>query len=261
MNSLLSSSFKVSSEISLIRTEFFVTLQTHTNTVPLTFLWHRFGGTDHKTFSFFYFSLSSNRAFFAFYLKSKNHHEKRAKQRTQTLCEHRIVECSRSWFSRSRRNCDSDRWWASCHHPRKWTCRTHWAHNLCLHLTWPSSQTYRCKCRVAHVLRFQDGKVRQDHVDGIVSEVVVGSGLEVTVREQQRRVKHETGDGGEKDTRATNTFFTNLSHACMWHAWEVQMWMCTRSVQKNVRAVQQASARTLHSRRTHCSRYYMCTKP
>ena len=34
-------------------------------------------------------------------------------------------------------------------------------------------------------LRFKDGKVRQDHVDGEVSEVVVGIGLSVTVQEQQ----------------------------------------------------------------------------
>ena len=88
-------------------------------------------------------------------------------------------------FSRSHRKCGSDRWWASCHHPQKWSCRTSWAHILCLHLIWPSSQTLRCKCGVAHVLRFQDGKVRQEHVDVGVSEVVVGSGLEVTGKEQQ----------------------------------------------------------------------------
>ena len=46
-------------------------------------------------------------------------------------------------------------------------------------------------------LRFQDGKVRQYHVDVGVSEVVVGSGLEVTVKEEQqrRRVNHEKGEG------------------------------------------------------------------
>ena len=52
-----------------------------------------------------------------------------------------------------------------------------------------SGQTSRCRCGVAHVLRFLDGKVRQDHVDGIVSEVVVGSGLEVTVQELQGWVR------------------------------------------------------------------------
>ena len=56
---------------------------------------------------------------------------------------------------------------------------------MCLHLIWPGSQTSRCKFGVAHVLRFQDGKVRQELVDVGVSEVVVGSGLEVTVQEQQ----------------------------------------------------------------------------
>ena len=45
----------------LFRTGFSVTLQTHTNTVPLTFLWHRPCSTDHKTF--FLFSLWSSNGF------------------------------------------------------------------------------------------------------------------------------------------------------------------------------------------------------
>ena len=63
---------------------------------------------------------------------------------------------------------------------------------------------------MAHVLRFLGReKVRQERVVGIVSEVVVGSGLEVTVREQERRVRHEKGEGEMErdDTHATNTFF------------------------------------------------------
>ena len=63
----------------------------------------------------------------------------------------------------------------------------------CLHLTWPGSQTSRCMCGVARVLRFEDGKARQERVDGIVSEVAVGSGLEATVKEQQGWVTHEKG--------------------------------------------------------------------
>ena len=41
---------------------------------------------------------------------------------------------------------------------------------------------------------FRTGKIRQDHVDGLVNEVVVGIGLEVDVREQQGWVNHEKGD-------------------------------------------------------------------
>ena len=54
-----------------------------------------------------------------------------------------------------------------------------------------------------------------------VSEVVVGSGLEVTVKEQQKRqeqgrVKHEKGDGEmENDVRMRQTPFTRLNHACV----------------------------------------------
>ena len=49
-------------------------------------------------------------------------------------------------------------------------------------------------------------------MDGIVSEVVVGIALEVTMQEQQRRVKHEKGEGEveNKDTHATNAFFMTL---------------------------------------------------
>ena len=71
----------------LFRTGFSVTLQTHTNTVPLTFLWHRFCSIDHRTFSFFSFSLSSNgfpiACFRCFLFEEQNHHEKRATQRIQ----------------------------------------------------------------------------------------------------------------------------------------------------------------------------------
>ena len=49
-----------------------------------------------------------------------------------------------------------------------------------------------------------------------VSEVVVRSGLEVTVQEQQRRVNHEKGEGEMErfDTCATN-LFRHFGHACM----------------------------------------------
>ena len=53
--------------------------------------------------------------------------------------------------------------------------------------------------RSALDLRFQVGKVRQEVVDVKISEVGVGSGLEITVKEQQGReeqgrVKHEKGE-------------------------------------------------------------------
>ena len=70
-------------------------------------------------------------------------------------------------------------------------------------------------CGVAHVLRFQDGKVRQE--DG--QERDVGIGLEVTVKEQQGRVKHEKGEGEVEryDTHATNTFFDDLEPCAYVH--------------------------------------------
>ena len=49
-------------------------------------------------------------------------------------------------------------------------------------------------------------KVRQDHVDGTVGEVAVGSGLEVTAKEQQAQVNHEKGQAEMErcDTCAKN---------------------------------------------------------
>ena len=66
--------------------------------------------------------------------------EKRAKQRIQTLVKHQTVQYSRVCFSRSQRFlCGLDRQWASCHHPRKYYCRTSWAHDLCGGRTWPGN--------------------------------------------------------------------------------------------------------------------------
>ena len=74
---------------------------------------------------------------------------------------------------------------------------------------------------MAHVLRFSDGKVRQDDVDVGVSEVVVGIVLEMTVQEQQRRVKHEKGEGEMEryDTCAMN-FFGDLEPCVYMHTHE-----------------------------------------
>ena len=63
-------------------------------------------------------------------------------------------------------------------------------------------------CGIARVLRFQDGKVRQEEGQEL--------DVEVSVQEQQSRMKHEKGEGETErdDTHATNTPFMTLSHAC-----------------------------------------------
>ena len=70
---------------------------------------------------------------------------------------------------------------------------------VCLHLIRPNSQTSRC---------FKDGKVRQDHVDVGISEVVVGICLEVPVREEQGWVNHQKRESEMErdDTCAMNLF-------------------------------------------------------
>ena len=52
----------------------------------------------------------------------------------------------------------------------------------------------------------------------VVSEVVVGSGLEVTVKEQQGLEKHESGEGAMEryDACATNTFFFMTLEPCVY---------------------------------------------
>ena len=96
-----------------------------------------------------------------------------------------------------------------------------WARNLC----WGRlDQIARLLVLVRSPLdqRFQVGKVRQDRVDRNVSEVVevvVGSGLEVTVKEQQEQglVKHEKGEGEMKeryDMRMRPTLETWAMHVC-----------------------------------------------
>ena len=103
---------------------------------------------------------------------------------------------------------------------------------MCLHLIWPDSQTSRCRCGVARVLRFQDGKGRRDHVDVGISEVVVGICLEVTVKEQQGRVNHEKGEGEmeRSKTHMCKHLFMHLSHESVRSLHRV----CVH--QKNVRA-------------------------
>ena len=69
-----------------------------------------------------------------------------------------------------------------------------------------------------HVLRFLDGKVRQDHVDGIVSEVVVGKWYR-----SDRQGKAKIGESREsemerKDTCANTSFHdTGVMRVCDTH--------------------------------------------
>ena len=60
-------------------------------------------------------------------------------------------------------------------------------------------------------------KVRQEVMDVKVDKVVVGSGLEVTVKEQQEqgRVKHEKGEGEKTERWRPCALQTPLSHACV----------------------------------------------
>ena len=120
-------------------------------------------------------------------VKSKSPQETLQNTDLKTLWEHQTVQCSRVLFSRSQR-CNSD------------LDELLWAHNLWRDRTWPSSKTSRCSCGVAHVLRFQDGKVWH----GCGQERDVGIGPEATVKNSK--------DG-----------------------WHMKVRLCTRPVQQNVR--------------------------
>ena len=109
------------------------------------------------------------------------------------------------FFSRS-----LDRQWASCHCPQKWSCRTPWAHILCWGRTWPDSQTSRPRAEMRMSCAFRTGEYGKN--------VWTGKSRE---RRQQKMGETWEGEGEieNKDTHATNIFFMNLSHTCMWHAW------------------------------------------
>ena len=112
---------------------------------------------------------------------------------------------------------------------------------------------------MARVLHFQDGKVRQVHVDVGVSEVVVGIGLEVTVHEQQGWMNHEKGEGEmERCDTCANTFLQTFE-SCVY---VTRMKMCEVRSERAVRRKMRATGECVYtSRRTHCCCYCMYTKP
>ena len=76
-------------------------------------------------------SLSSNRfpdaCLLCFLFQEQNHQWETCKTEDSNTVGTPIGWCSRSWFSRNRRYCGSDRWWAPCNRPQKRSCRTLWA--------------------------------------------------------------------------------------------------------------------------------------
>ena len=146
------------SEISFIKIEFSMSLKRMTpSTVPSTFfltstLLH---WSQNLLFPLF-LSVFSRFPVACDHLTNQNHHKKLAKQRSvHTSWLYWSVQYFPVWPLISQRCFPGlDRRWASCHHLQKWSCRTLWAHNLCGDWTWPSSQTLRCSCGDAHVLRF-----------------------------------------------------------------------------------------------------------
>ena len=172
-------------------------------------------------------TVSRLHAFFAFSLRNKITNEKRAKQRIQTLRKHRIVQCFSCDF---RKVVDIVVWIVSERRVIVHRCDLVELLGLitsCWRRTWPDSQQL-VLVRSTLDLRFQVGKILREVVDVKVSEVAVGSGLEVTVKEQQgrhkqRRVKHEKWEGESRETW----------HAHCRHPWA--MHVC--NTHKNVRSV------------------------
>ena len=87
------------------------------------------------------------------------------------------------------------------------------------------------------------GQVRHERVD-----VKVRNGLEVTVKEQQGWVKHETGESEMErcDTCAKNFIDRHLSPCVYVHTHE-DVWMCNRQMCNRKMCVQQVSVCTLHT--------------
>ena len=187
------------SEISSIRIEVSVSLKRMTpNTVPLTFLWHRFCSTDRKTFSFFSFVWQRSRlhAFFAFYPESKII--------MRTLRDRGFKHCGKTklfgvlvrGFTGSRRNRGPDRWWASCHHPRKARPRAECA--------WPALL----------------GRESSARSRGCQNQWSRSRDWSPSDRQGTARTGESWEGRLEKyDTCAMNLLRDTWSHACMWHAW------------------------------------------
>ena len=131
------------------------------------------------------------------------------------------------FFSRS-----LDRQWASCHCPQKWSCRTPWAHILCWGRTWSDSQSSRPRAEMRMPCAFRTGEYGKNVWTGKSRERVV-------VRRPQKM--GETWEGWRRDREQRHSCdkhlfsWTWVMRACDTHE-EVRMWLCTRYVQKNVRA-------------------------
>ena len=147
-------------------------------------------------------------------------------------------------------------------YPRQWSCRTPWAHNLCLHLIWSGSRTSRCRCGVAHLLHFS-GRESTARSCGCRSQQWGRS--RNWSRSDRAGTARKTGESWEEMERSrTHTqtpFLQTLEPWAMrvvWHAWRCADVRRQTVQQKNVRATGEC---LYTSRRTHCSCYYMRTKP
>ena len=136
--SLLSSSFQVSSEISNSRVEFSETLENRifcdssdshkyrSVNLSLTSTLHHW---SQNLLFLLFLSLATDsrlRAFLAFRLRNKITNEKLFETEDSNTVETPNRPVFSIMFFENRRNCGSDRWWASCHHPRKYSWRTRW---------------------------------------------------------------------------------------------------------------------------------------
>ena len=144
---------------------------------------------------------------------------RRVQKRELKHCENAgLASMSRSWFSRSRRYYGLDRWWASCHHPRKYSRRTSWAHNLCWRRTWPDSQTSRPRAELRMPCPFRTGKY--------------GKNVKVSVQEQQRRWWNMRREKARQRTKTlmpkTPPFLDTWTMRVCAHAWR-----CDRCAQTN----------------------------
>ena len=136
------------------------------NIVPLTFLSHRLCNTDHKTFSFLSLCLAigfPTHAFLVFFFKSKNHYEKRGFKHCENTEHSSVLVCV---FREVR------------YFVEVWIVNEHRfaVHRsdlvdlvgliTCVETRFgPRSQTPRCSCGVARVLRLKDKQVRQERVE------------------------------------------------------------------------------------------------
>ena len=197
------------------------------NTVPSTFLWHRLYNTDHRTFSLFSLCLLTVSRGMRSFDKSKS---------PQETCKTEIGPHIVGTLVNPVLSCVTLK--NSEVFLEVWIVNSDLVELLGLIIC---VETGLAPAELRMSCASWTGKFGKKVVD-----VKVGIDLEMTVKEQQRRVRHESGEGEMEryDTHVQQPFWHDLSHACMCTRMKMCKCDCARAMCRKM-CVQQVSGCTL----------------